>query len=113
MRALHAEGLPIRDIAEKFEVTHATVLDALGIEAPEGMDPRTVATYQRFWMLMGEAVLTSAEVGQRMGGKSASMAGVYLQNFRARGLCEQVMKVGGKALWRMVKVDELLPKQAA
>lgn len=111
MRALFADGLTIRVIAEKFEVPHATVLEALGIEAPAGMDPRAVATYQRFWHVMGEAVLTSAEVGQRLGGKSATYAGVYLQQFRARGLAEQVMKVGGKALWRMVKVDELMPAE--
>lgn len=113
MRALFKKGLSIRVIAEKFEVSHATVLEAVGIEAPDGMDRRVVATYRRFWMLMGEAVLTSAEIGQRLGGKSASAAGVYLQNLRARGLAEQVMKISGKALWRMVKVDELLPAQAA
>lgn len=111
MRALFTKGLSIRVIAEKFEVPHATVLEAVGIEAPDGMDPRVVATYRRFWMLMGEAVLTSAEIGQRLGGKSASAAGVYLQNLRARGLAEQVMKISGKALWRLVKVDELLPAE--
>lgn len=110
MRALFAEGLPPHVIAEKFEVAVVTVNRVLGLT---DSDPRIVRTYQRFWRLMGEQVMTSPEIAKMLN-QCSGYANSYLHKLEERG---QIKRVGTKArrvvMWQMVRIDDWLPDLGA
>lgn len=108
MRALYAEGLPPYLIAQKFEVSTRHVNKVLGLR---GLDPRSIRTYQRFWNALGDEIVTTTKMAERLDMKPHS-ARVYLLRLEDLG---QIRRVGVRArrqvLWQMVRIDELLPAE--
>ena len=107
MQALHDDGIPLEEIAEKFELTVPQVRVILGLRAP---DPRPDRTYQVYWAAMGERVMTCAEIGLLIG-KNRVCVGAYMHRLQARGRARLVGKRVRADLWQLVRIDELLPAE--
>lgn len=86
MQALYADGMPLKEIARKFEIGLKQVRQELGIPQPLGKMERTV---RRMAEALNGQELRTAEVAERLG-MPVGISWQYLRRLERRGLVRAI-----------------------